>query len=254
MELFFRTYGQGQPIIILHGLFGFSDNWQTIAKALANEYSVITVDQRNHGKSPHLPTHTYTDLSEDLYHFLNTQWIFESVIIGHSMGGKAAMQFALDYPDMVKKLVVIDIAPGQSKNRQDDVINALLDINLEQQKDRKEIEIFLMERLNDAGTVQFLLKNLTRDDTGQLQWKMNIGVLAQAQDHILAAVSGTPYSGPALFVRGSKSGYITDTDQPSISSLFPNAEVVTIENAGHWVHADQPQILIDLLKEFLERS
>jgi esterase len=251
MQLFSRSYGQGAPIVILHGLFGFSDNWQTVAKALSDQYTIIAVDQRNHGKSPHAPTHTYPDLAQDLHNFLHENWIFQSVIIGHSMGGKAAMQFALDYPDMVQKLVVIDIAPGASKTRQDDVFEALNGIGLDGLTDRKLVENHLMDSLKEPGTVQFLLKNLTRDAEGALEWKVNLPVLTTAHEDILAPVSGGQFEGPTLFVRGERSGYITDIDTPEIKTHFPNSEVITIPNAGHWVHADQPKALIETLEAFL---
>jgi esterase len=250
MSLASRTYGQGPPIVILHGLFGFSDNWQTIAKALADQYTVITIDQRNHGRSPHLPSHTYHDLSSDLHEFLNENWIFQSIVIGHSMGGKAAMQFALDHPDMVSALVVIDIAPGQSKTRQDDVIAALTTLDLIKNNDRLVIEEQLMASLGDIGTVKFLLKNLTRNPEGQLEWKMNLSVLSAAHDDILAPITGQKYEGPVLFVKGERSGYITDADRMEIERHFPNAQIVTIKDAGHWVHADQPQALLRVLADF----
>jgi esterase len=251
MELFYRTFGQGSPIIILHGLFGFSDNWQTIAKALADNFTVITPDLRNHGKSSHAPTHSYSDLSHDLYEFLTSQWIFESILIGHSMGGKAAMQFALDHPDMVSKLVVIDIAPGQSKTRQDDVFEALNSIDLHNLTDRKLVEQHLMEKLGDIGVVQFLLKNLTRNTDGALEWKMNLSVLTAAHDEVLKPIQGDRFLHKTLFIRGERSKYIQDADLPEIKAHFPNSEVHTIHNAGHWVHADQPLAVIEALRQFL---
>ncbi len=251
MDLYARSYGQGDPIIILHGLFGFSDNWHTIAKQLAEDFMVITLDQRNHGRSPHADTHTYPDLSQDLYHYLTQHWVFKTALIGHSMGGKVAMQFALDYPDMVSRLIVIDIAPGQSKTRQDEVFESLNAIPLDRLTDRKVVENHLMERLDNPGVVQFLLKNLTRNTSGGLEWKMNLPVLTAAQDDVLAPVRGDTYDGPTLFVKGSLSSYIQDSDTPLIQKQFPKAKVITIPDAGHWVHADQPQALMRVLRDFL---
>jgi esterase len=250
MELFSRTYGQGPPIVILHGLFGFSDNWQTVAKALSDTHTVITIDQRNHGRSPHAASHNYHDLSEDLYAYLNQHWIFETIVMGHSMGGKAAMQFALDYPEMVSKLIVVDIAPGQSKSRQDDVIDALLSIDLTQINERAAIETLLLAKLKENGTVQFLLKNITRNEDGNFKWKMNLEVLARDQDAILAPVVGAGnFDKPTLFIKGSESKYIGGVDE--VTGYFPKGELITIPKAGHWVHADQPLLLIEAVRNFI---
>lgn len=251
MELFSREFGQGNPVIILHGLFGFSDNWQSIAKALADERLVITPDLRNHGRSPHAPTHTYLDMAEDLHDFMQSRWMFSADIVGHSMGGKVAMQLALNYPDMVNRLVVVDIEPGQAEDNHSGIFEALLALDLNKVQTRQEIEDFLAPRIPENGTRQFLLKNITRTEAGGFAWKMNLPVLWAAFQDILAPVTGDPFTKPALFVRGSKSDYVKDEDIPGIRQLFPNSEVVTIQDAGHWVHADQPAALLQVLKGFL---
>lgn len=241
-------------MIILHGLFGFSDNWQTIAKSLAEQYLVITPDLRNHGRSPHTPTHTYSALAEDIRLFMERHWMHAAVLIGHSMGGKVAMQVALDYPDMVNKLVVIDMAPGKAADNHTDVFEALLETDLSVMQTRADLEHFLVSRIPDMGTRQFLLKNITRNDDGKFAWKMNLPVLWRHFPDILDAVEGEPFDKPALFVRGGRSDYIKETDTALIRTLFPQAEIVTIENAGHWVHADKPNELIAVLSEFLDRN
>lgn len=251
MELFSREFGQGNPVIILHGLFGFSDNWQSIAKGLADERLVVTPDLRNHGRSPHAPTHTYLDMAEDLHDFMQSRWMFSADIVGHSMGGKVAMQLALNYPDMVNRLVVVDIEPGQAEDNHSGIFEALLALDLNKVHTRQEIEDFLAPRIPENGTRQFLLKNITRTEAGGFAWKMNLPVLWAAFQDILSPVTGDPFTKPALFVRGSKSDYVKDGDIPGIRQLFPNSEVVTIQDAGHWVHADQPAALLQVLKDFL---
>ncbi|MFN0176915.1 MAG: alpha/beta fold hydrolase [Saprospiraceae bacterium] len=250
-QLFSREFGAGSPVIILHGLLGFSDNWQTIAKGLANTHLVVTPDLRNHGRSPHVPTHTYPEMAEDLRVFMEEKWMFHASLIGHSMGGKVAMQLALTQPDMVEKLVVVDMEPGQADDNHSDIIKALLGLDLSKLTLRSEAEAYLAERIPDFGTRQFLLKNITRDNNGKFSWKMNLSILWEYFGDILAPVTGEPFQKPALFIRGSRSDYVKDGDWEQIKLLFPNAELVTIEGAGHWVHADKPKELLEVLKGFL---
>ena len=254
MELYFREFGAGEPVIILHGLFGFSDNWQTIAKSLASQYLVITPDLRNHGRSPHLSSHTYEEMAEDLRLFMENHWMHSAVLIGHSMGGKVAMQMALNHPDMVEKLVVVDIAPGKAADNHSVIFEALLGIDLSVMQARADIESYLVSRIPDMGTRQFLLKNITRNDDGKFAWKMNLPVLWRHFPDILDAVTGEPFDKPALFVRGDRSDYIKDADTALIMTLFPQAEITTIPNAGHWVHADKPNELTAVISEFLDRN
>ncbi len=252
MELFYREFGLGNPVIILHGLFGFSDNWQTIAKGLADQHLVITPDLRNHGRSPHVPGHTYPEMAEDMKAFMEAHWMFSTALVGHSMGGKVAMQLALSHPDLVERLAVVDIAPGRAADNHSSIFDALQGMDLSKIKTRQEAEAYLSEQIPDMGTRQFLLKNITREADGSFTWKMNLPVLRQHFDDILAPVEGMdPFDKPVLFVRGSRSDYIKDTDFPLIKSLFPKAEVVTVEGAGHWVHADKPAELLAILKSFL---
>jgi len=250
-QLFSREFGAGSPVIILHGLLGFSDNWQTIAKGLAEQHLVITPDLRNHGRSPHVPSHTYPEMAEDLRVFMEEKWMFHASLIGHSMGGKVAMQLALTYPDMVEKLVVVDMEPGLADDNHSEIIQALLGLDLSKMKQRSEAEDYLAERIPDFGTRQFLLKNITREEEGKFSWKMNLPVLWEHFGDILAPVTGEAFQKPTLFVRGSLSNYVKDSDWEQIILLFPNAELVTIEGAGHWVHADKPKELLEVLRGFL---
>ena len=273
MQLNYKEFGSGEPVIILHGLFGTLDNWQTIAKQLSEEHTVFILDLPDHGRSPHTEGEIdYESMSDALAEFMQNHWIYETGLVGHSMGGKLAMQFALSHPDTVKKLVVVDIAPKLYKDGHQDVFNALFAVDLTTLKDRKEAEAILMDKLNgDVGTVQFLLKNLTRNNPfnkediktegtdpkdssgkgGNFEWKMNLQGLFDNYNHILQAPVGAPFLKPTMFIRGGESRYVKDLDRQSIANLFPNATLETIEGAGHWVHADKPKELVAVLKQFL---
>jgi esterase len=253
VELNYKSFGQGEPVIILHGLFGTLDNWQTIAKALADDYLVFIVDQRNHGRSPHLDDMSYPLLAEDLRDFMESHWMFRAHIIGHSMGGKTAMQFALHYPDMVDKLAVIDMAPKTYPGGHETIIQALLDLDIDRVENRQDAEAFLARRIETPAVLQFLLKNITRNHGGRYSWKMNLPAIHRNYAAILQAVEAdTPYDGPALFLRGSRSDYVLPQDEPGIKSLFPKARIETVEDAGHWVHAEAPDLVIEKLRGFLK--
>lgn len=253
MELNFKTYGEGDPVVILHGLFGTLDNWQTTARQLAEHYTVYVPDLRNHGRSPHLPDMTYALMAEDLKAFMEAHWMFKAHIIGHSMGGKVAMQFALHNPDMTDKLIVVDIAPKAYEGGHQEIFDALFAMDLSKISERSEAEAFLAARIPERGVQQFLLKNLTRNKDGSYEWKMNLGVIYEHYADILAPVSGDAFEGPSLFIRGGESQYILDSDLPEIQHYFPKAELSTIENAGHWVHADQPAALLEEVLAFLRK-
>lgn len=253
MELNYKSFGKGDPIIILHGLFGMLDNWQTIAKQLAEQYTVYIVDQRNHGRSPHRPEMNYRLMAEDLKEFMESHWIFKSHIVGHSMGGKTAMQFALDYPDMVDKLVVIDIAPKAYADGHTPIFEALMELDLPKLESRSQADKQLRQRISDYGVRQFLLKNLARSNAGGFRWKMNLPVIYENYDNVLEATVGDrPFEGRALFVKGSRSPYIQTEDEAQIRKLFPRARIEIVGNAGHWVHAERPAALLALLLRCFE--
>lgn len=251
MALQYREFGQGDPLVILHGMFGFSDNWQTVAKALADHHTVITPDLRNHGRSPHFPTHSYVEMADDVRHLLEGKWVFRTALAGHSMGGKVAMHLAMHYPDLVQRLIVLDIAPGQASGNHDDIFKALNAIDFSVHTTREAVEDVMKPLIPQIGVRQFLLKNITRNAHGELIWKMNLPVISEYYDEILSPVSGDPFPNPTLFIRGERSDYIKDSDFALIQQLFPQSEVVTIPGAGHWVHAEQPQAVIDTMRKFL---
>jgi esterase len=252
IELNYKEFGQGNPVIILHGLFGTLDNWQTIGRQLGEHFNVYTIDQRNHGRSPHTDDFNYTILANDLQYFMESHWIYKAHIVGHSMGGKTAMKFAIQYPDMVDKLVILDIAPKNYAGGHEEILDTLNAIDLNKIQDRKEAEALMMERIPTFGTRQFLLKNLTRNaETQAFEWKMNLPVLQKEYQHILGNISDGKYDGETLFVRGRNSDYIQDAEIDDINKYFPNMTLETIEDAGHWIHADQPKVLLDMVQQFL---
>lgn len=252
MDLNYKSFGQGDPIVILHGLFGTLDNWQTIAKALAETHTVYIVDQRNHGRSPHFSTMSYALMAEDLKEFMESHWIFKAHIIGHSMGGKTAMQFAADHPEMVDKLVIVDIGPQAYPGGHQEIFDALFALDLKKLDSRKEAAALLKPKIPDAGVRQFLLKNLTRDKSNGYRWKMNLPVIYENYNDILRAIEpDVHFERKTLFIRGGKSNYIRDQDIPVIKSKYPSAKVTTIEKAGHWVHAEAPEAFLQAVQAFL---
>lgn len=257
MKLFFREFGDGPPAIILHGLFGQSDNWVTIGRRIADQFHVYLPDQRNHGQSPHTPVHSFPAMSDDLAEFIEDHHLENPVLIGHSMGGKVAMTYALENPEKVSKLVVIDISPRKYPERviHTQIISQMMSIDLENISSRGEVEKILDSRIADKRVRMFILKNLYFKIHGKLAWRLNLEAINQSMDLLFDGISSeNHYTGPTLFIRGGKSDYVTDADFPVIKYLFPEAFIKTISGATHWVHADAPKELCKLLSDFLERE
>jgi len=252
MQLNHKIFGQGDPLIILHGLFGMLDNWQTLAKKFAENYTVILVDLRNHGKSPHVDDIDYPLMAADVNQFLEDNWIYEAHILGHSMGGKVAMQFAMDYPEIMRKLVVVDMGIKKYPSGHGEIFDAMLSLDILNIGSRSAAQEHLMSKIDNLGVVQFLMKNLARDkETGGFRWKMNLKALHEHYEKILSPIEGTEFDGEALFLRGGASRYVLDEDWNSIQELFPNSKLATIDDAGHWVHAVAPKELFEIVSEFL---
>lgn len=244
MQLNFKKFGEGFPLIILHGLLGSLDNWQTIAKKLAEKFQVYIIDQRNHGKSPHSDEFNYTLLSDDLLEFFDQHQIEKAHLIGHSMGGKTVMKFALEHPERTGKLIVVDIAPAVYDENYTDVFDALFAADVTYAVSREEVEKVLRERLPDnEATVQFLLKGLQRSDLRQtgFEWKFNLEALQRNYNKISdAELLSKPFTGEALFIKGEKSNYINSSNYPSVTKFFPRHQLAEIKGAAHWVHAEKP--------------
>ncbi len=257
MKLFFREFGAGQPVIILHGLFGQSDNWVTVGRRIADQFQVFIPDQRNHGQSPHTTIHSFPAMADDLAEFIEEHAIENPILIGHSMGGKVAMTYALENPGKVKKLVVIDISPRKYPERttHTQVISEMMSIDLDNISTRTEVEKILGSRISDTRIRMFILKNLYYKIHGKLAWRLNLEAINQSMDLLFDGISSeNKYTGPTLFIRGGKSDYVPDADIPLIKSMFPEAFIKTISGATHWVHADAPEELCYLLSGFLGRE
>lgn len=269
MRLFCRIEGSGKPVVIVHGLYGSSDNWLSVAKKLASEYQVFSPDLRNHGHSPNSDVHDFEAMTADLAEFFDEHHIEKAILIGHSMGGKTAMSFAADYPERIEKLIVVDIAPKDYFLLNDEsqyylhnnILLAMIEINLSRIETRKQVEDFLLERIDSSQIVQFLLKNLHRNkETHQFEWRINVQVLYDNLDEIIKGVNAhwfddripiTNY--PVLFIKGVNSNYILPEDFPAIKRIYPDAEIVEIPKAGHWLHAEQPQAFMDAVWSFVKK-
>jgi pimeloyl-ACP methyl ester carboxylesterase len=257
MKLFYREFGTGQAVIILHGLFGQSDNWVTVGRRISDQFHVYIPDQRNHGQSPHTAIHSFPAMADDLSAFIEEHQIQNPILIGHSMGGKVAMTYALENPGMVKKLVVIDISPRRYPERitHTQVISQMLNIDLENIATRGQVEKILDAGIEDPRVRMFIMKNLYYKIHGKLAWRLNLEAINQSMDLLFDGISSeSQYKGPSLFIRGGKSDYVKDADLPLITGLFPEAALKTIPGASHWVHADAPEELCYLLSGFLERE
>ncbi|MGC9374886.1 MAG: alpha/beta fold hydrolase [Bacteroidales bacterium] len=265
MDLFFRKFGDGPPFIILHGLYGSSDNWVSIGRKLSANYEVYLVDQRNHGKSPHSPQHNYHLLKEDLLEFMDKQSIDKAIILGHSMGGKTAIFFAVDYPERVNNLIVADISPISYKNRKSTqllshstIINAMHHVDFKHVKNREDIDQMLSSSIPSKRVRQFLLKNVSRTKDNQFKWSLNLESISNELENIMDGLTienfkdGNGITGfPVLFIKGGKSDYIESTDREAIKTVFPFAEIEIIPNAGHWLHAEQPNLFLKIIQNFL---
>lgn len=258
MQLFFRRFGKSgdQAVVILHGLFGISDNWVSYARRLSQEgYEVFVPDQRNHGQSPQSDNFNYLALTDDLFDFIDEHEIEDPIIIGHSMGGKVAMRFALENPMLLKKLVIVDIslkAYGPRKQHMN-IIKAMKSIDLTKPTSRKEIESNLLNFIPEPRIRQFILKNLHRKSKDTFEWRIYYeGIeksLIEMFDNINTSVK---FNKPTLFVKGGSSDYILREDFNQIRYNFPNAEIVTIENASHWVHVEAAEKFYQLTSGFAE--
>lgn len=250
----YKVYGDQQPVlIILHGLFGSLDNWQSIAQVFSSNFTVYIVDQRNHGKSPHFNEHNYTAMAADLLAFIDHFELETVHLLGHSMGGKTVMQFAVDYPDRVGKLIVADIAPKYYPPHHQQILKALKSVDFSIHNSRTTIQKIIAENIPELGVQQFLLKGLTWITKERMAWKFNLAVLSEQIDNIGEALAGHAYfTNPVLFLKGEHSDYILDEDLTLIESNFPQSELIVIENAGHWLHAENSKDFITEVLRFLK--
>jgi len=252
MNLFYRELGEGEPIVILHGVFGSSDNWLTPAKVLSQDHKVYLIDQRNHGHSPKSDVFNNVIMAEDLAEFMDQHSIKDPTVIGHSMGGKVAMNFAKKHEENLKKLIVVDIAPKYYPPHHQKILAGMKAIDLKQLKTRQEADEILKQFEPEIGVRQFLLKNLYRNEQGKFDWRINLSVISEKIENVGEALDeSTEISTPTLFIRGEKSNYIKAGDEDLIRKFFKNYTIVTIEGAGHWVQAEQPDRFLKAVQAFL---
>ncbi len=254
MKLHFQRLGQGQPLVILHGLFGTLENWGTTTKALAEHFDVIAVDLRNHGRSPHAAEMNYPVMATDVIKLLDDLNLPSVLLMGHSMGGKVAMQIALNHPERIQKLLLVDIAPVAYEHHHLDVFKGLNSVDLESLKSRSEAESVLTHYISEASVRAFLLKNLYRTPEKKFAWRMNLPVLDQQYAHISQAPKGSVFSGTTMFIKGGNSHYIEAKHREAILALFPNATYKVIQGAGHWPHAEKPELFTKLVINFLSAN
>ena len=258
MNLYHREYGPDDfssgsaPLVLLHGLLGSSDNWHAVATRLAENYRVFVPDLRNHGRSFHSDEHNYRAIAQDMLRFFDSLELRRPIVIGHSMGGKAAMEFALENPDRAQALIIEDMIPGRTSPQFRKHMSALMEIDLNAIASRKEAEEKLISSIGNRMLVLFLLKNLHRTSTGGFTWKANIPSLAENYNAIWDELSsGRLWEGPVLLIRGERSDTVPDDRFEEVFDFFPRAKIVTIEGAGHWVHSDSLDQFISTVEDFL---
>jgi esterase len=264
MTLFYRKFGDGPPLIILHGLYGASDNWVTIARQLGEHFTVILPDQRNHGQSPHSGIHDYDSMRDDLLELVTDLRLKKFFLAGHSMGGKTAIAFAIKWPEMLNGLIVADISPFISERTKNDTYNqhitilkTILSIDISSIRSRGQAESLLLEKIPSEKERAIIMKNLQRNADDTFSWKMNPESLYDNIENIMAGIDlrealSHPVTGfPVIFLKGSDSDYLSSSDMEEINKVFPAAELVEIKGAGHWIHADKPQEVIIQIRKLL---
>jgi esterase len=254
MDLFYREAGEGQAIVLLHGIFGSSDNWLTQAKLLSAHYHTYALDMRNHGQSFHDAKFDFPAMVNDVLVFMETHGIKNAIMMGHSMGGKVAMNFAVAHPDKLQKLVVVDIAPKAYDMRHYVILDGLKAIPIDKVTTRNEADDALAPFVGEPDVRQFLLKNMQRKPDGGFRWKLNLHAIDKNIENIGVDLQFPgKFEQPTLFVKGARSNYIKDQDLKRIREVFPAAELKTLDT-GHWVPAEKPKEFVDLVTEWLNKE
>jgi pimeloyl-ACP methyl ester carboxylesterase len=250
-----RIVGQGPAMLILHGYLGMGDNWKSLANRYGEFYEVHLIDMRNHGRSFHSDLFDYDVMVEDILNYLEEKDIDKMTLIGHSMGGKAAMNFAVKHGKRLDKLIIADISPRYYPDHHQDILKALNAVDFQKQKSRGEIEQVMSKSIKEPGVIQFLMKNIFRRTKDQLDFRFNLPVLTQKYSSVGVELEiGSSFDGATLFLKGARSNYIGDADVAIIHSHFPNALIQEISGAGHWLHAENPSEFLDKTLNFLQRT
>jgi esterase len=254
MKLFYRIYGEGKPLIILHGLLGMSDNWIMPAKELSKTYQVILPDLRNHGNSPHSDDFNLQLLADDIVELIRTLGYGKVMLLGHSLGGRIAISIALQHPLLIEKLIVVDIAPRRYSGNKSisNLLEVMSRVDFNTLKTLADIEDFLAKYLPDPKVRNQAMKNLKRREDHGFEWKANLPVIIKDIESLMAPVlEDVEFTKPVLFIKGGRSDFITDEDMKHIFRYFPNAKVYTIANADHWVHVEEPELFLEEVNAFL---
>jgi len=265
MKLFYRKYGEGPPLIILHGLYGSSDNWVSVAKTISTRFTVFLPDLRNHGQSPHNPIHDYNSMSSDIHELSEELGLGKYFLAGHSMGGKAAIFHAVKWPENLLGLLIADISPFALRGiktpeyyHHREILQTIIQTNVSEAVKRDDIKLLLAEKISSPAVRGFIMKNLQRRPDGGFEWKINAPVLLKNLENIMDGLPGPVENQlsvtgfPVLFLKGERSDYIDDNDRINIMKLFPSAEVKTVKNAGHWIHTDNPDAIISAFISLLD--
>lgn len=252
MKLFCEKQGQGPALIMAHGIFGSHENLGAIARILVNDFTLYRVDLRNHGRSPHADSMTFKEMAADIAELIDDNNLDRVAVLGHSLGGKVMMELACTQPEKVSHLIVGDIAPVKYPSHHDPILAGLQSIDLATLSSRKQADEELSAFVEAVGTRQFLLKNLQRDDNGDFYWRLNLSVIAEQYDTLTQKVGeGSQFTGPTLFIRGELSKYIQERNHDEIHQQFPQAKIVTIDDASHWLHAEKPEEFSELVTHFI---
>jgi len=259
MKLNYAQFSQsGPPLLILHGLFGNRRNWSWHARELARDFSVFALDLRNHGDSPHANTMSYPEMAADVLEFLDDIGLDEAYLLGHSMGGKVAMQLALANPQRVNRLLVVDIAPvayGEERGDHENVFSGLLAMDLARLASRAEAERKLEPFVGEEAVRKFLVSNLVRGEEAAFQWRFNLSALRDNYGRLREGMqAGGSFQKPVLFIKGGESNYIQQQDWTVIQQYFPRARIKTVMGAGHWPHAAKPQVFYKLVRDFFSEG
>lgn len=251
MELVYQSRGEGTPLMLVHGLFGSADNLGGIARLLAEDYRVISVDLRNHGRSPHADGVSYGEMAADLLAVMDKENVSSAHVFGHSMGGKTVMQLGLDHPARIQRMVVGDIAPVRYPPHHTEIFKGMRAVNAAMPTNRKDAQEVLATYVSEREVLGFLMTNWRRSKDGSWCWRINLDAIEAGYSDIAAGNTGGPYAGEVLFLRGSLSDYIKPEHRETILSLFPKAAVRTIEGTGHWLHAEKPDMVARAISRFL---
>ena len=255
MRLHYQVQGDGSPLLVLHGFLGSLDNWRAMSKRLAQHNRVYSIDLRNHGASPHAPVMNYRVMAEDLREFFTDHDLSSAHLLGHSMGGKVAMQFALNFPTQIEKLSIVDIAPRAYAPEHRPLLDALLSLPVHTFTTYAKFDTALAPSVPDTALRQFLSKNLARNETSGFHWRIALDAISENYDQLTQAIESTkPFQKPTLFFRAGRSRFIQDGDVAGIRKIFSNVEIVTITDAGHWVHVDTAERFYQVVTQFLAEA